>query len=43
LKILMSAATLEIKGSKLKTTDIIREGHIIKLFVKYVSIFWLVV
>jgi len=33
------AATLGIKGCKLKATDIIGEGHIIKLFAKDVSIF----
>jgi hypothetical protein len=35
----VSAATLGIKGCNLKATDIIREGPIIKLFAKDVSIF----
>jgi hypothetical protein len=38
----VSAVTLGIKGSKLKATHIIREGHKIKLFEKDVSIFWLI-
>ena len=39
----MSAATLGVKGSKINGRDIIREGHIVKLFAKDVSIFWLIV
>jgi hypothetical protein len=37
----VSAATLGVRGCKLNATDIIREGHIIKLFAKDVSILWL--
>jgi hypothetical protein len=39
----VSVATLGIKGCKLKASDIIGEGHIINLFAKDISIFWLVV